>query len=122
MITENDERFLGQGIMVNLYYGLPKDMGERKKQKLEHYAERDLKEFYQFDGWLGGCDLIKTDKDGDSLWCTLTEELMSGGPSVRILITKGTIPQDAVRLLEKLVAWIKEYGDSPSYGWVEPPG
>ena len=85
-------------------------MNDAKRAKLKHYAERDLVDFYQFDGFDELSGLVEPDKDGDELWSSSTKELMSGAWAVRILITKGTSKETALRLLRKLVNWIETGG------------
>ena len=89
-----------------------------KQELLDHYATREPREFYQFDGFnyttgvLGYCDEGKDgteDHDVDELFCGRTHELMHGA-TVRILIVAGTSKEDAMRLLKKLTAWIEKEG------------
>lgn len=84
-----------------------------KKEKLEHYAERDLVRFCQLDGWADVQEdsLMRRDKDGDTCFAGQTEELMTGYYNVRILITRGTTVADALRLIGKLVDWLREDPD-----------
>ncbi len=89
-------------------------METQKQELLAHYAAREPKEFYQFDGFnyptgMMGYRGDHEDADGDELYCGRTYELMHGA-TVRILITPNTSKEDAVRLLKKLTAWI-EKGD-----------
>lgn len=74
-----------------------------KTELLEKYAHKTPRAFCQFDGFRGhplnGFD--------DELYTGWTDELMSGGPSVRILITPNTPKKDALRLIKKLRQWIK---------------
>ena len=85
---------------------------ECKGKLLEHYAHRDPTAFFQFDGWAlgpdGGDSVMRPDADGDCLTSSQTYELMTGGPSVRVLVTRGTSRPDAVRLLKKLRRWVKQ--------------
>lgn len=89
-------------------------MRTQKQDLLDHYATREPKEFYQFDGFnyitgvMGYRDDYEDD-DGDELYCGGTYELMHGA-TVRILITAGTSKEDAVRLLKKLTAWVAKDG------------
>lgn len=81
----------------------------RKREKLAHYARRDLVEFRQLDGFANVQEdsVMHRDADGDDCWTSRTEELMTGAYGVRILITKGTTMKDALRLIDKLVGWLK---------------
>jgi len=82
----------------------------RERQKadlLAHYAQREPKAFYQIDGFAHGDDA------GDEIWTTLTYELMTGIPSVRILVTAGTSEADVLRILRKMRKLVKSRG----FGW-----
>ena len=84
-----------------------------KEEKLRHYATRDLMPFLQFDGFYdpGGYDpVMRPDSDGDSLTSGATQELMTGIPNIRILITPTTSQEQALRLLKKIRTWIKKDG------------
>lgn len=82
-----------------------------KKELLNHYATREPKEFYQFDGFDEPTGVVDDapDDDGDELWCRRTYELMCSA-TVRILIPVGTSKKDAVRILRKLTAWVEMDG------------
>lgn len=89
------------------------EMAKTKGELLEHYAGKPVTAFYQYDGFViagRGDDVMRPDRDGDCLMGGTTHELMSGGPAVRILVTRGTSRKDAVRLLKKLRRWIKQGG------------
>jgi hypothetical protein len=78
-----------------------------RKKKLEHYAERDPKQFLQIDGFIEGRDDLATpDEDGDSVLGGVTVELMHSSFSTRILIDPATDPKVAARLLRKAAAWL----------------
>ncbi|MBT7072522.1 MAG: hypothetical protein HN975_16715 [Anaerolineae bacterium] len=85
-----------------------------KEEKLRHYATRDLMPFLQFDGFYcpdGGLFPVGSpDDDWDWVSCGATDELMSGAPNVRVLITPDTSQKEALRLLKKIRTWIKEDG------------
>jgi hypothetical protein len=99
-----------------------------KMRKIAHYLTRDLTEFRQFDGF---CDVqedsfMSRDVDGDDCWSSRTEELMTGIYNVRILITKGTTAKDAIRLINKLNAWLArepeflDFKDNSDTGGIAP--
>lgn len=76
---------------------------------LKHYANRDPRRFIQFDCFCNvepGDPIIVPDNDGDSEFILETYELMSGEPTVRILILPGTTKKDAIRVLRKTAARI----------------
>lgn len=99
-------------------------MADAKQDKLAHYATKELKLFQQFDGFVIAEDsvdeVMKGDKDGDSIWAAQTQELMSGA-NVRILVSEDTTLEEAVRLLEKLTNWIKGDGWGCVYRHEELP-
>ena len=82
-----------------------------KSQLLNHYARRSPTLFHQFDAFTGvepGDPIVVPDDDGDSLFGEImTQELMSGGPSVRVLITAGTDKAAAIRALQKLTDFVE---------------
>ena len=85
---------------------------EQKKELLDHYATGDVHRFLQMDGWLlphGGDDVMRPDEDGDWLCSGITDELRKSEKNlaVRIQIHEGTKHEDAVRLLEKMLAWLQ---------------
>ncbi|MGH8628678.1 MAG: hypothetical protein ACREYC_26560 [Gammaproteobacteria bacterium] len=79
---------------------------ELKKEKLQRYAEKDLKTFFQIDvhdvGVNGGDDLMRPDKDGHCITWGKTRELMDGA-SVRVLIALGEDTKDVIAMLQKVV-------------------
>jgi hypothetical protein len=95
-----------------------KEMSEHKLMKLEQYADSKLVVFDRFDAFE---DVSQTpvppddefsdemigDEDGDFLNHDGTEELVSEYGAVRILVTHGTKPNDAIRLISKLLEMIK---------------
>lgn len=88
-------------------------MNKTKSELLEHYARATPHRFCQFDCFLNvgeGDDIVKPDKDGDSLFNGETYELMSGQVAVRVLITPETAKEDALRALEKIRDWIDRDG------------
>lgn len=81
------------------------DIAEIKGKRLARYCTREPVLFIQRDGRVlkDGEDAIRNpDEDGDCLMGTTTYELMSGDPSVRVLISRKTRATDAVRLLKKI--------------------
>ena len=90
---------------------------ELKAKLLEKYAGKEPSTFLQYDGFddMGADSYNCPDSDGDSLWSTTTQELMSGFPAVRILITAGTSQKTARRLLKKLRRCLKDGGDFPAW-------
>lgn len=82
-----------------------------KQEKLDHYAEREPREFKQYDGFYFedklGDDFTTPDADGDSITFQGTCELMTGPDGVRVLIPMGTEKKDAIRLLKKITKWIE---------------
>jgi hypothetical protein len=90
-----------------------KRLGDKDKVALlEHYAHKDVMYFQQYDGWLnvtpGDC-IVVADECGDALTGGWAWELRSGIP-VRIQILAGTPHKDAIRILKKMVAWIRQDG------------
>jgi hypothetical protein len=77
---------------------------ELKDRLLKHYGCKEPHPFVQFDGFL---ENAFTGEPADDLHSGTTHELMSGGPSVRILITPETSQKDALRLIKKIRGWIK---------------
>jgi hypothetical protein len=87
-------------------------------EKLAHYAQRKPSHFLQLDGFYlpnGGDDFMQPDEDGDCLHGSGTVELMTGTPSVRVLVTFGTDRHVAVRQLKKLAKWLKKHPDLMEY-------
>jgi hypothetical protein len=94
------------------------EMDEYKLMKLESYAGKKLVVFDRFDAFK---DVSQTpvdpndkfsdemigDQDGDFLNHDGTEELVSECGAVRILVSHGTKPNDAIRLINKLLEMIK---------------
>jgi hypothetical protein len=94
------------------------EMDEHKLMKLEEYAGNKLIIFDRFDAFNGiphhkvapNADpdhRMNGDKDGDFLSHDVTGELLSGCGAVRILVTRGTKPEDALRLIIKLLEMVK---------------
>ena len=84
-----------------------------KEELIAHYACGDIHTFIQIDGWTGdniADDLVRVDEDND--WLCMSEccELRRSPKelAVRIFIHKGTERKDALRLMEKIRAWIKQ--------------
>jgi hypothetical protein len=93
-----------------------KEMAARKSELLAHYAGREPHLYHQYDGWLDvdtGDSIVVPDSDRDALTGTDSWELRSGGIAVRVQIEDGTSKGDAVRLLKKILGWVKrDYGSS----------
>ena len=101
-----------------------------KKALLEKYAEphRDVHTFLQLDGFLNVLtdSVMTADEDGHCLMAGITHEIRASPSSlaVRVLIHKGTTKDDVVRLLKKMLAWVKRgwettilVGDSSLEWW-----
>lgn len=84
-----------------------------KHKLLKHYAEKEPCKFLQFDGFAFGQgardDDLHPDGDGDAMTSHVDYDLMSGGYAVRVMVTAGTKKETAIRIIEKLLSWIK-YG------------
>jgi len=88
-----------------------KGMSAAKIDKLLHYSERSLTEFNQFDVFTEvepGDPIVKPDKDGDSVFGGSTKELMTGAPTVRVLILPGASPEAIKGALKKITSWIEK--------------
>jgi len=87
-----------------------------KTALLKHYSQPDMSacHYVQYDGWLYSPDddLMPADEDGDVLFALRAMELRSSGTPVRIQILQGTSPQDAVRLLRKMLAFVEKSYES----------
>lgn len=83
-----------------------------KAELLAHYARTQPENFYQIDGFVGceGDEIMCPDEQGYALNGRQTTELMSGLPTVRILITGGASQADVVALLERALSWAKQDG------------
>lgn len=87
-------------------------MKSEKEILLEHYANRNVHYYDQYDGWLGvepGDFVVVPDDDGDALTGIEAAELRSGMYPVRIQILSGTPANDAKRLVRKLASWIESH-------------
>ena len=84
-----------------------------KAELLEKYAGKEPSTFLQYDGFadVEPDSMMRPDNDGDDIFLGTTQELMTGLPSVRILITAGTSRKTALRLLKKLRRWLKDGGN-----------
>ena len=80
-----------------------------KRELLEHYATREPKAFYQYEGILGVHGDVMADGDGDGLESSTTHELAYGS-AVRVLVAAETSAADADRLLKKIRRWIRRDG------------
>jgi len=97
------EKYLTQSINLN---GMPK----AKVNKLLDYCEKDPRKFIQYDAFVNvehGDDVVKPDKNGDSLFNSNTIELMTGNIGVRVLIVPGTTREITLRVLRKIADWIE---------------
>lgn len=84
---------------------------EDKIEKLLHYFGKPLTLFNQFDVFTEvepGDPVVRPDKDGDCIFGGSTDELMSGGPAIRVLVLPGTTPEVIQRGLKKIMSWIKK--------------
>lgn len=83
-----------------------------KEELINHYAGGDIHKFTQIDGWTGDIadSLVRTDKDNDWICLSETYELRRSPKelAVRVFIHEGTKRKDALRLLEKIYAMIKQ--------------
>jgi hypothetical protein len=90
-------------------------MKTRKEELLKHYAKKEPKTFYEYDGFIGfqsgSDDVITVDEDGDFLSGGTTQELFSGAYAMRLLIRPGTEKSVVLRLLGKMADWIKDDPD-----------
>ncbi len=92
-------------------------MTPNKDELLKHYARREPKEFWQFDGWLNAAGdefLFPNPETGLGLTVQITWELMSGIPEIRVLMPKTTTDQQAVALLREVIASLE--GKRPQNG------
>ena len=80
-----------------------------KTELLAHYARSEPKNFYQIDGFVGYEEdvAMRPDEQGYALTGQQTTELMSGLPTVRVLITGGAEHEDVIALLERALDWVK---------------
>jgi hypothetical protein len=94
------------------------EMDEHKLMKLEEYAGNKMVVFDRFDAFKGiphhkvGTTAdpgrrMNGDKDGDFLSHDVAGELVAECGAVRILVTRGTKPEDATRLITKLLKMIE---------------
>lgn len=83
--------------------------GEKTKEELlKHYSERDPVKFIQYDVFTEGFDdMVIPDEDGDSIWSSQTQELMTGLYTIRVLIRPDIAKEVAIRGLEKTIERIK---------------
>ncbi len=90
---------------------------------LEHYAFKDVFHYTQYDGWAnfppGDC-VMHPDDDGDVVMETGAWELRSGMVPVRIQILDGTPPEDAARILRKMIDWIGSGKSATSFEEMRP--
>ncbi len=79
-------------------------------KRFNELAHEPLTYFNQLDAFVNPAANYNshTDGDGDELFGGSTWEFMSGRPGVRVLVDPGLDRDDAVRLLEKLTAWVRE--------------
>ena len=102
---------------------------EQHKEALRnHYATGRPQRFHQLDGFRDiapGDDDMVPDENGDVLMRGCRWELRHSGPelAVPLFVHANTSHSDAVRLLSKLLAWLK---DDPEFlkpgGWLLPDG
>lgn len=81
------------------------------KSKLEHYANRKLTDFFQFDCFCGNSpdSHPKPDENGMCVFSGETQELMSGAYDVRVLIARRKVQNKAevVQAIRKVADWIE---------------
>jgi len=86
-------------------------LGETKEDKLRHYARTPgLQMFAQFIGWYlpeGGDQWESPDEEGHFLTGNLTNELMSCGADVRVLVSEHAERQQIANLLLKIADWLQ---------------
>jgi len=84
-------------------------MSKAKVDKLIHYCNRDPKILIQYDGFTNAeaDDVMHPDTDGDCIMEGGTVELMWSS-SVRVLIEPDTPEDVIIRVLHKIINWIKE--------------
>jgi hypothetical protein len=89
-----------------------KSLTEIYGELLAHYAGKAPHKFVQYDVFCQAeaDSMVQPDPDGDWTCCSETYELMSGGPTVRVLILPGTPVNDVRRALKKISKWIKRDG------------
>ncbi len=95
-----------------------------KELLLEHYAEKPVTRFLQFDGFANvlGDDVMHPDEHGDAQTASTTHELMSGVATVRVLIRDDASKEDAVRLLKKLAEWVERDMDEFKFRYLTEAG
>jgi hypothetical protein len=81
------------------------DHAKTKAELLEHYARKEPKHFYQFDGWEKSEDPFT----GGGLTMGETWELMSGVPGIRVLLPDHTTQTEAVTMLRQILDYIEQY-------------
>lgn len=114
IIEESSEKRLKrQKKMSNRFYE------PTKADLLKKYAEdrMSVHEFIQFDGWKD-CKpdaVFRPDKDNDWICSGRTHEIRASPPdlAVRVFVHVGTTREETVRLLEKILRWVRNDGD----GW-----
>jgi hypothetical protein len=88
----------------------PKAVAALKQRLLEHYATKQPAGFLQLDGFIDveGDSVMHPDENGDCCMSGWNDELRSGGIAVRVQILEGTPHIAACRVLERLLAWLKD--------------
>ena len=110
-VTEADKNQAQEVVAVDL--GAACDNRSLKESLLLEAAEKKPHVFYQYDGFLNAqpdC-VFRPDEDGDAIFEGVRPELRHGGIAVRIQVLGGTPKKDAVRILKKMVKWLKKAGD-----------
>ena len=81
-----------------------------KEKLLDHYAQSEPQAFRQFDGYVEidfpDCFVV-ADSDNDSVTQGISHELWGSEVTVRVHVREGSRRNDAIRLLEKILEWIK---------------
>ena len=89
---------------------------EAIKPKLEHYANRKLTDFFQFDAFFDAPadGVMPPDENGLCVWRTETQELMLGISEVRVLVRRDKIQnrRDVVLALRRIANWIERDEES----------
>lgn len=82
----------------------------KKIDLLRHYNLKEPVKFIQYDIFTKGFDseIVIPDKDGYSLFRGTTEELMTGGYTLRVLIIPDTKKEIVIKGLKKVIEWVEK--------------
>lgn len=118
-------------VIPNTQQETPAMNAPTKDELLAKYAEpkREVHPFYQLDGfYVPGCPdpIIRPDEDGDCIFHSTTHEIRASGDdlAVRVLIHRGTRPEDARRILQKMLEDVEraiEFGEAAFSGRLPAP-